>query len=68
MTEQSTILGLFCFFVAFYFSLSGRRKGISYRENVLNGTEGTKKTVLYRENVLDGTKNFHDMDNFEIAK
>ena len=46
MTEQSTIPGLFCFFVAFYFSLSGRRKGISYRENVLNGTEGTKKNCF----------------------
>lgn len=68
MTEQSTIPWLFCFFVAFYFSLSGRRNGISYRENVLNGTEGAEKTVLYRENVLDGTKNFPDMDNFEIAK
>ena len=56
MTEQSTIPGLFCFFVAFYFSLSGRRNGISYRENVLNGTEGAEKTVLYRENVLGGTK------------
>ena len=68
MTEQSTIPGLFCFFVAFYFSLSGRRNGISYLENVLNGTEGAKKTVLCRENVLDRTKNFPDMDNFEIAK
>ena len=68
MKEQPTIPGLFCFFVAFYFSLSGRRNGISYRENVLNGTEGTKKTVLYGKNVLDGTKNFPDMDNFEIAK
>ena len=48
--------------------MSGRGNGISYRENVLNSTEGTKKTVLYRENVLDGTKNFPDMDNFEIAK
>ena len=56
MTEQSTIPWLFCFFVAFYFSLSGRRNGISYRENVLNGTEGAEKTVLYRENVLGGTK------------
>lgn len=68
MTEQSTIPGLFCFFIVFYFSLSGRRNGISYRENVLNGTKGAEKTVLYRENVLDGTKNFPDMDNFEIAK
>ena len=68
MTEQSTILGLFCFFVAFYFSLSGRRNGIPYRKNVLSGTEEAKKTVLYGENVLDGTKNFPDMDNFEIAK
>lgn len=68
MTEQSTIPGLFCFFVAFYFSLSGRRNGFLYRENVLSGTEGAKKTVLYRENVLDRTKNFPDMDNFEIAK
>lgn len=68
MTEQSTIPGLFCFFIAFYFSPSGRRNVILYRENVLSGIEGTKKTVLYRENVLDGTKNFPDMDNFEIAK
>ena len=68
MTEQSTIPRLFCFFIAFYFSLSGRRNGILYRENVLGGTEEAKKTVLYRENVLDGTKNFPDMDNFEIAK
>lgn len=43
MTEQSTLPGLFCFFVAFYFSMSGRGNGISYRENVLSGTEGTKK-------------------------
>lgn len=68
MTEQSTIPWLFCFFVAFYLCLSGRRNGISYLENVLNGTEGAKKTVLYGENVLDRTKNFPDMDNFEIAK
>ena len=45
MTEQSTIPGLFCFFIAFYFSLSGRRNGILYRENVLSGTEEAKKTV-----------------------
>ena len=68
MTEQSTIPGLFCFLLPITFSLSVRRNGILYRENVLGGTEGTKKTVLYRENVLDGTKNFPDMDNFEIAK
>ena len=48
--------------------MSGRGNGISYLENVLNGTEGAKKTVMYRENVLGGTKNFPDMDNFEIAK
>ena len=68
MTEQSTIPGLFCFFCCVLLFHVGSWNGISYRENVLSGTEGTKKTVLYRENVLDGTKNFPDMDNFEIAK
>lgn len=68
MTEQSTIPGLFCFFIAFYFSPSGRRNGILYRENVLSGTRGARKPVLYRENVLDGTKIFPAIDNFEIAK
>ena len=68
MTEQSTIPGLFCFFIAFYFSLSGRRNGILCRENVLSGTTRAKKTVLYGENVLGGTKIFPDIDNFEIAK
>ena len=37
------------------FSLSARN-GISYRENVLNGTGGLQKQVLYEENVLGGTK------------
>lgn len=68
MTEQSTIPGLFCFLLPITFSLSVRRNGILYRENVLSGTTVAKKTVLYGENVLGGTKIFPDIDNFEIAK
>lgn len=68
MTEQSTIPGLFCFLLPITFSLSGRRNGISYRENVLSGTTGAEKTVLYGKNVLGETKIFPDIDNYEIAK
>ena len=53
MPAPSSVPALACIC---FFSLSDRRNGTLYRENVLSGTRGLWKHVLYEENVLCGTK------------
>ncbi len=67
MTERSTIPGLFCFFIAFYFSLSGRRNGILYHENVFKWYNRGLKTCFVRGKRFRRNKTVCDVDDLVIV-